>query len=245
LQNHVEKEHGFKTRSKKDALAHSIKAAWESWDASILQKVYDRWVKVLDLIIMDGGNNKMLNSHQGEHFVPLVLPNPSLAGSGDEGIVEGAGTDDDDDGAHDGGGDDDNGVFDGGSDDDNGTHDGGQWGLLMIFKYLYMTIDIFIIQHICVNFQFSKTFGCGKVRAAATARIHDTAPLKLAGTTCLLLWHHRRSFGTWFVTCSWQNDHRSQTSVHHPRHILPLIHPWRDLNKCSKACCNLLLQFLI
>jgi hypothetical protein len=63
LQNHVEKEHGFKTRSKKDALAHSIKAAWESWDASILQKVYDQWVKVLDLIIMDGGNNKMLNSH--------------------------------------------------------------------------------------------------------------------------------------------------------------------------------------
>jgi len=63
LQNHVEKEHRFKTRSNKDALAHSIKAVWESWDASILQKVYDRWVKVLDLIIMDGGNNKMLNSH--------------------------------------------------------------------------------------------------------------------------------------------------------------------------------------
>jgi hypothetical protein len=33
----------------------------------------------------------------------------------------------------------------------------------MIFKYLYMTIDIFIIQHICVYFQSSKTFGCGKV----------------------------------------------------------------------------------
>ena len=95
LQSAVEKHHR-KIRTEKEALARTIEEVWETFDGSVFQKVYERWLKVLDLIISDNGDNRLVDSHRGELLVALVLPKP--AGYDDDAAADDDAADDDDDG---------------------------------------------------------------------------------------------------------------------------------------------------
>jgi hypothetical protein len=74
LQSAVEKAHRNLTTSCLAALHRSVERAWISFNSEKITKVYQRWKKVLDLIIVDHGDNKLVDSHRGELFVPLVMP---------------------------------------------------------------------------------------------------------------------------------------------------------------------------
>ena len=65
-----------------NALAKTIKDSWEEFDLSVFQKVHDRWIKALNPIIADGGDNTLIDSAHGELLVPVVLPRPD--GDGDD-----------------------------------------------------------------------------------------------------------------------------------------------------------------
>ena len=78
----VEKKHRHK-RADIKALASTIKNSWEDFDSSVFQKVYDRWLKVLNLIIADGGDSTLVDSARGELLVPVVLP-PSEDNTGSD-----------------------------------------------------------------------------------------------------------------------------------------------------------------
>jgi len=67
-----------------NALAKTIKDSWEEFDSSAFQKVHDRWIKVLNLIIADGGDNTLIDSARGELLVPVVLLRPD--GDGDDDV---------------------------------------------------------------------------------------------------------------------------------------------------------------
>jgi hypothetical protein len=71
-------------------LARTIEAVWgHQWDDSVVEKVYQRWKRVLKLIIADGGDNRLTDSHRGELFKAFALPIPELE-------VEDSDEDDDD-----------------------------------------------------------------------------------------------------------------------------------------------------
>jgi hypothetical protein len=73
LQSAVEKKHRGK-QTKVETLARTIEATWDAFDSQVFANVYGRWKKVLDLIIADHGDNSLVDSHRGELFVPLVMP---------------------------------------------------------------------------------------------------------------------------------------------------------------------------
>lgn len=51
---------------------------WDSFDSKPIQAVFNRWKKVLTLIIADCGDNKLVDKQRGkDSHVPLVLPRPS------------------------------------------------------------------------------------------------------------------------------------------------------------------------
>jgi hypothetical protein len=75
LQSAVEeKAHRNLTTSCLAALQRSVERAWISFNHEKITKIYKRWKKVLDLIIADNGDNKLVDSHRGELLVPLVMP---------------------------------------------------------------------------------------------------------------------------------------------------------------------------
>jgi hypothetical protein len=74
LQSAVEKVHRNLTTSCLAALQLSVERAWIAFNSEKILKVYMRWKKVLDLIIADNGDNKLVDSHCGELLVPLVMP---------------------------------------------------------------------------------------------------------------------------------------------------------------------------
>ena len=46
-----------------------------------MQRVYDRWVKVLSLIVADNGDNTLVENSRGQLFTPVVLPMPDGHGA--------------------------------------------------------------------------------------------------------------------------------------------------------------------
>ena len=59
-----------------NALVKTIKDSWEEFDSSVFQKVHDCWIKALNLIIADGGDNTLIDSARGELLDPVVLLRP-------------------------------------------------------------------------------------------------------------------------------------------------------------------------
>jgi hypothetical protein len=75
IQSAVEKLHAFKLYDA-DALARSVERAWrERLNPSVFEKVYNRLLRVLGLIIDDSGGNKSVESKRGKRFFsdPVLL----------------------------------------------------------------------------------------------------------------------------------------------------------------------------
>ena len=51
------------------ALVAKVEETWSLYDSSVFQHIFERWVKVLQLVIIDNGNNNLVDSHQGVHFL--------------------------------------------------------------------------------------------------------------------------------------------------------------------------------
>ena len=67
LQSAVEKQfRGSRNDSK--ALVKKIEETWALYDSSIFYHVYERWGKVLQLVIDDKGDNRMVESNRGKLF---------------------------------------------------------------------------------------------------------------------------------------------------------------------------------
>ena len=76
LQSAVEK-HFRGTQNDQEALARKIEETWNIYDSTVFRRIYDRWVLALDLIIADGGDNRLVNEHRGL-FTPVdETPAPS------------------------------------------------------------------------------------------------------------------------------------------------------------------------
>ena len=68
VQSAVEREHRFKVYDQ-DALTRSFKRAWEQrLSADMFTRVYERLLKVLQLIVLDNGNNDMVEERRGKIF---------------------------------------------------------------------------------------------------------------------------------------------------------------------------------
>jgi hypothetical protein len=70
----MDKVHRTLMASCQAALQWSVEQAWISFNLKKITKVFERWKRVLDLIIVDHGDNKLVDSHCGKLFVPLVMP---------------------------------------------------------------------------------------------------------------------------------------------------------------------------
>ena len=71
LQSIVEKKHRLLLLNK-DVLAKTVEAAFLCLDHNVLTRIYERWIKVLDLIITDKGNNDMVEKDRGLKKNPMV-----------------------------------------------------------------------------------------------------------------------------------------------------------------------------
>ena len=70
LQSVVEKKHRGQVTDA-EALARTIERVWETFDSSIFEKIYGRWLRVLYIIIADLGDNKNEDNYRGELFSAL------------------------------------------------------------------------------------------------------------------------------------------------------------------------------
>jgi hypothetical protein len=61
-----------------------MEESWEKFESSIICQVYEHWKKVLDLIIVDHGDNRLLDLHRGSLYMPLVVPQPSQQANDDD-----------------------------------------------------------------------------------------------------------------------------------------------------------------
>jgi len=71
LQSAVEK-HFRGNRNHVDVLWRKIEDVWAFYDAAVFHKIWDRWKLALDLIIADGGDNRLVNEHRGKLFTPAA-----------------------------------------------------------------------------------------------------------------------------------------------------------------------------
>ena len=71
LQSAVEK-HFRETQNDQEALARKIEETWNVFDSTVFRRIFDRWVLALHLIIADGGDNRLVNSHRGKLFTPAA-----------------------------------------------------------------------------------------------------------------------------------------------------------------------------
>ena len=80
----VEKEHVKKTYHP-DSLTRSVKRAWdERLNPIVFSRVADRLLKVLDLIVKDGGDNNLVESERGKLFSdPIDAPAEDVANDSD------------------------------------------------------------------------------------------------------------------------------------------------------------------
>lgn len=68
IQSAIEREHRFKVYDQ-DALARSFERAWnQQLYADIFTQVYESLLKVLQLIVLDNGNNNMMEERRGKIF---------------------------------------------------------------------------------------------------------------------------------------------------------------------------------
>jgi hypothetical protein len=73
LQSAVEK-HFRGTQNDQEALARKIEETWNVYDSTVFRRIYDRWVLALDLIIADGGDNRLVNEHRGLFMAVVDTP---------------------------------------------------------------------------------------------------------------------------------------------------------------------------
>ena len=95
LQSAVEKNHRHMRIDNIDSLVNTCNATWESCNSDVFQKVCDRWIKVLDIITSDYGDNKLVDAHRKELFVlqlamprPLVVDEEEAAGESDDDEID-------------------------------------------------------------------------------------------------------------------------------------------------------------
>jgi hypothetical protein len=67
LQSAVEK-HFRGSRNDVKALVPKVEEAWSQYDSSVFHSIFGRWLKVLQLVIADKGDNSLVNSHRGMLF---------------------------------------------------------------------------------------------------------------------------------------------------------------------------------
>jgi hypothetical protein len=67
LQSAVEK-HFRGSRNDVKALVAKIEETWSLYNSSVFQCIFERWVKVLQLVIDDNGDNNLVDSHRGVLF---------------------------------------------------------------------------------------------------------------------------------------------------------------------------------
>ena len=69
----VEKCHRGR-RSNRDALWFTIEQAWHTMDSRVFANVYERWKKVLKIVVADDGDNKLVDTARGEFMTSVILP---------------------------------------------------------------------------------------------------------------------------------------------------------------------------
>ena len=70
LQSVVEKEHQGKTKSSVDALYNTIDQVWKNrFGSEIMEKVYERWEKILQIILHCQGDNSQIDCFRGKKNV--------------------------------------------------------------------------------------------------------------------------------------------------------------------------------
>ena len=67
LQSAVEK-HFRGNRNDVPALVKKIEETWSLYDSAVFRRIYERWIKVLQLVIDDKGDNNLVDSHRGKLF---------------------------------------------------------------------------------------------------------------------------------------------------------------------------------
>lgn len=70
IQHQVGIEH-YRKIMKPDALASSVEKAWENVEVKKLVNIKERWKKVLDLIVLGGGSNDLVETHRGKQEVSI------------------------------------------------------------------------------------------------------------------------------------------------------------------------------
>ena len=72
-QSWVEKCHRGR-RSNVDALWYTMEQAWVTLERRVFENVWERWKKVLKIIIADGGDNKLVDAMRGSLYTSIILP---------------------------------------------------------------------------------------------------------------------------------------------------------------------------
>ena len=85
LQSIVEKKHRLKIMHK-DVLAKTIEANFSCLSEAVLERIYGRWLKVLDLIIKDNGNNDLVEKDRGLTNNPID-PSVTVEATGEEDVI--------------------------------------------------------------------------------------------------------------------------------------------------------------
>ena len=85
LQSIVEKKHRLKIMHK-DVLAKTIEANFSCLSEAVLERIYGRWLKVLDLIIKDKGNNDLVEKDRGLTNNPID-PSVTVEATGEEDVI--------------------------------------------------------------------------------------------------------------------------------------------------------------
>jgi hypothetical protein len=73
LQSWVEKSHRGR-RTNVDALAFTCFQAWETFGSEVFDKVYERWERVLKIVVADNGDNSRVDDFRGDLFTSVIEP---------------------------------------------------------------------------------------------------------------------------------------------------------------------------
>ena len=85
LQSIVEKNHRLLVLNK-DVLAKTVEAAFPCLNDDVLTRIHERWIKVLDLIITDKGNNDMVEKDRGLKKNPMEVESGDVDDSEEDNI---------------------------------------------------------------------------------------------------------------------------------------------------------------
>jgi hypothetical protein len=73
LQSWIEKSHRGR-RKNLDALAFTCFQAWETFGSEVFDKVYERWERVLKIVVADNGDNRHVDDFRGDLFTSVIEP---------------------------------------------------------------------------------------------------------------------------------------------------------------------------